>query len=74
MEEAANDVAMQAAQKDEGERRNGLEVQEWNPRMSSLHAVQIALEGKSGTTTAADRPRIAEEKKQEQGEAAGYVQ
>ena len=42
--------------------------------MSSLHAVQITLEGKSGITTAAGRLSTAEEKKQEQGEAAGYVQ
>ena len=69
-EEAANAAAMQAAQKVEEERRKGREVQEWNARMSSLHAVQIALEGKSGTTTVAGRLRTAE-KKQEQGKAAG---
>ena len=43
-------------------------------RTFSLHAVQIALEGKPGTTTAAGRLSIAEEKNQEQGEAAGYFQ
>ena len=43
--------------------------------MSSSHAVQIALEGKSGTTTTAvGRLRTAEEEKQEQGETAGYFQ
>ena len=47
---------------------------EWNDRMSSLHAVQISLEGKSGTTTAAGRLSTGEEKKQEQGEAVGYFQ
>ena len=72
-EEAANAAAIQAAQKAEEERRKGREVQEWNARMSSLHAFQIALEGKSGTITAAGRLSTTEEK-QEQGEAAGYVQ
>ena len=42
--------------------------------MSSLRAVQIAMERKSGTTAAADRLSTAEEKKQEQREAAGYFQ
>ena len=42
--------------------------------MSSLQAVQIALERKSGTTTAAGRLSTAEEKKQEQREAAGDFQ
>ena len=41
--------------------------------MSSLHAVQIILEGESGTTTAACRLSTAEAKKQEQGETASYV-
>ena len=41
--------------------------------MSFLHAVQTAMERKSGTTTAAGRLSGAE-KKQEQGEAAGYLQ
>ena len=40
--------------------------------MSSLHAVQIALEGKAGTTTAGARLSTAEEKKQDQGEVAAY--
>ena len=83
-EEAANAAAIQAAQKAEEERRKGQEVQEWNARMSSLQAVQIALEGKSGTTTAAGRLSTADEEKQgqgeadeekqEQGEAVGYFQ
>ena len=73
-EKAANAAAMQAVQKVEEERRKGQEVQEWNARMFSLHAVQISLEGKSGTTTAAGRLSTGEEKKQEQGEAAGYFQ
>ena len=73
MEEAAHAAAMQAVHKAEKERRKGQEVQEWNARMSSLHEVQIALGGKSGTTTAAGRFSTAEEEKQEQGEAAGYV-
>ena len=51
-----------------------MEVQEWNARMSSLHAVQIALGGESGTTTAAGRLSTSEEEKQEQGKAAGYFQ
>ena len=42
--------------------------------MSPLHTVQVALEEKSGTTSAAHRLSTAEEKKQEQGEAAGYFQ
>ena len=42
--------------------------------MSSLHAVQIALEEKSGITAAAGRHSTAKDEKQEQGEAAGYVQ
>ena len=42
--------------------------------MSSLRAVQIAMVRKSGTTTAAGRLSTAEEKKQEQGETAGYFQ
>ena len=62
-EEAANVTAMQAPHKAEEERRKGQEVQELNARMSSLRAVQIALEGKSGTTTAAGRLSIDEEKK-----------
>ena len=65
---------MQAAQKAEEERQKGQEVQEWKARMSSLHAVQVSLEGKSSATTAAGRLSTAEEKKQEQGEAAGYFQ
>ena len=73
-EEAANAAAMQAAQKAEEERQKGQEVQEWKARMSSLHAVQVSLEGKSSATTAAGRLSTAEEKKQEQGEAAGYFQ
>ena len=73
-EEAANAAAIQAAQKAEEERRKGQEVQEWNARMPSLQAVQIALEGKSGTTTAAGRLSTADEEKQEQGEAVGYFQ
>ena len=73
-EEAANAAAMQAAHKAEEERRKGQEIQEWNARMSFLHAVQIALEGKSGTTTAAGRLSTAEEKKQDQREATGYFQ
>ena len=70
-EKAATAAAIQAAQKAEEERRKGQEVQEWNARMSSLQAVQIALERKFGPTTAAGRLSTAEEKKQEQGEAAG---
>ena len=73
MKEAAHAAAMQAVHKAEKERRKGQEVQEWNARLSSLHAVQIALAGKSGTTTAACRFSTAEEEKQDQGEAAGYV-
>ena len=42
--------------------------------MSSLRAVQIAMERKSGTTTAAGSLGTAGEKKQEQGEAAGNFQ
>ena len=42
--------------------------------MSSLRAVKIAMERKSGTTAAAGRLSTAEEKKQEQGEVAGYFQ
>ena len=74
MEETATAAAIQAAQRTEEERRKGQEVQEWNARMSSLRAVQIAMERKSGTTTAAGRLSTAEEKKQEQGEAAGDFQ
>ena len=70
-EEAANPAAMQAAQKAEEERRKEREVQEWNARMSSLRAVQNALEIRSGTSTAAGS--TADERK-EQGEAAGYIQ
>ena len=44
-------------------RRKRRQVQEWNAHMSSLHVVQIVLEGKRGTTTAAGRLSIAEEKK-----------
>ena len=73
-EEAATAAAIQAVQKVEEERRKGQEVQEWNARMSSLRAVQIAMERKSGTTTVAGRLSTAEEKKQEQGEAAGDFQ
>ena len=73
-EETANASAMQAAQKDEEERQKRQEIQAWNPRMSSLQAVQIALEVKSGTTAAEGRLNTADEKKQEQGEAAGYFQ
>ena len=47
--EAENPAAMQAAQKAEDEQKKGREVQEWNLRMSSLHAVQIALERESAT-------------------------
>ena len=39
--------------------------------MSSLQVVQIAMERKSGTTTAAGRLSTAEEKRQEQGKASG---
>ena len=42
--------------------------------MTSLRAVQIATETKSGPTTAAGRLSTAEEKRQEQGEAAGDFQ
>ena len=38
--------------------------------MSSLHAVQRALEGRSGTTAAGSR---ADEKQEEQGEEASYA-
>ena len=48
VEEAATAAAIQAAQKTEEERRKGQEVQEWNAWMSSLRAVQIAMERKSG--------------------------
>ena len=61
------------SQKAKNDRRKGRKVQERNARMSSLHAGQIELEGKSGTTTAAGKLSTAEEK-QEQGEAASYVQ
>ena len=57
--------------KAEEERRKGREVQELNARMPSLHAVQRAFEGRSGTTTAAGS--TADEGK-EQGKTAGYVQ
>ena len=73
-EEAVTAAAIQAAQKPDEERRKGQEVQEWNARMSSLRAVQIAMERKSGSTTAAGRLSAAEEKRQEQGEAAGDFQ
>ena len=68
-EEAANAAAMQAARKDEEKQRKEREVQEWNARMSSLHAVRKALEGGSGTTAAGSTA----DEKQEQGEAAAYV-
>ena len=42
--------------------------------MSSLRAVQVVMERKSGTTTAAGRLSTAEEKKQKRGEAAGDFQ
>ena len=51
-EEAAITAVIQAAQKAEKERRKGQEVQEWKARMSSLQAVQIALERGSATTAA----------------------
>ena len=64
-------AAIQAAQKAEEERRKGRKVQvlEWNVRMSSLHAVQRALEGRSATTAVGS----AADERQEQGEAASYV-
>ena len=61
---------MQAAQKAEEEWRKGREVQEWNARMSSLQAVQIALERRSATTAVGSTADV----RQEQGEAAGYFQ
>ena len=71
-EEAANSAPMQAAHKAEEGRRKGQEVQEeWNARMSSLQAVQIALEKESGTTVAVCSTADV---RQEQGEAAGYFQ
>ena len=70
-EEAAIAAAIQAAQKAEEERRKGREVQEWNARMSSLRAVQIALETRSATTTAVGSTADV---RQEQEEAAGYFQ
>ena len=73
-EEAANVAAMQAAQKAEEERRKRREAQEWNARMSSLHAVLKPLEEKSSNSTAGGRLSTAVEKKREEGEAAGYVQ
>ena len=49
-DEAAHVAAtIQAAHKAEEERQKGQKVQEENARISSLHAVQIVLEGKSGT-------------------------
>ena len=51
-QEAANAAAMRAAQKSQEERRKGREVQEWNARVSSLQAVQMALERWSATTAA----------------------
>ena len=69
-EDAANAAAMQAARKAEKERRKGWEVHEWNARMSSLHTVQRALEGRSGITAAGSTA----DEKQEQGEAAGFYE
>ena len=60
---------MQAARKAEEEWRKGREVQEGNACMSSLHAVQKALEGRSGTTATINTV----DEKQEQGKAAGSV-
>ena len=62
-------AAMQAAQKAAKERRKGREVQECNAHMSFLHAVQITLEGRSGTTAAGSTA----DEKQQQGEATGDV-
>ena len=59
---------MQAAQKVEEQRRKRREVQGWNARICSSHAVQRTLVGMSGTTAAGSRA----DKKQQQGEAAGY--
>ena len=63
---------MHAAQKAEEERRKGQEVQdkEWNARMSSFQAVQIALERWSATTAVGSTADV----RQEQGDAAGYFQ
>ena len=69
-EEAATAAVIQAAQKAEEERRKGQEVQGWNPRMSSLQAVQTALERGSATTAVGSTTDV----RQEQGEAAGYFQ
>ena len=66
-EEAATSAAVQASQKAEEERRNGQEVQEWNARMYSLQAVQIALKTGSATTAVGSTADV----RQEQGEAAG---
>ena len=68
-EEAASAVAMQAVQKAEEKRRKAREVHEWNARISSLLAVQRALEGRSGTTVAGSTA----DEKQQQGEVAGDV-
>ena len=69
-EEAANAAIVQAAQKIEEERRKRREVQEWKARIFSLHAVQRALEGRSATTAVGSTA----DKRQEQGDATGYVQ
>ena len=66
---AVNAAAMQAASKAEEERRKGREVQAWNPRMSSLHAIQRTLGERSGTTAAGSTA----DEKQQQGEAASDV-
>ena len=67
-EEAANVAGMEAARKAEEQRKGG-EVQEWNARISSLYAVQRALEGRSVTTAAGSTA----DDKQQQGEAASCV-
>ena len=72
-EEAATTAAIQAAQKAEEERRKGQEVQEWNARMSSIQAVQIALKRWSATTAAAVGS-TDDVRQEEEGEAAGYFQ
>ena len=69
-EEAANAADTRAAQKAEEERRKRREVQEWNARMSSLHAVQKTSEGRSVTPAAGS---TADEKQEQEGKS-GYVQ
>ena len=70
-EEAATAAA---ASSPESQRRatKGQEVlEEWNARMSSLQAVQIALDRRSATTTAVGSTADV---RQEQGEGLGYFQ